>query len=51
MRSIRQNHFFAFVSNTAGDPIAAGILFPFFGVLLSTKIASKAMSPRSASRK
>jgi Cu+-exporting ATPase len=49
MRNIRQNLFFAFVYNTAGVPIAAGILYPFFGVLLSPMIAAGAMSLSSVS--
>jgi Cu+-exporting ATPase len=49
MRNIRQNLFFAFVYNTAGVPIAAGILFPIFGVLLSPMIAAAAMSLSSVS--
>lgn len=49
MRNIRQNLFFAFVYNSAGVPIAAGILFPFFGVLLSPIIAAAAMSLSSVS--
>lgn len=49
MRNIRQNLFFAFVYNSAGVPIAAGILFPFFGVLLSPIIAAVAMSLSSVS--
>ncbi len=44
MRNIRQNLFFAFVYNALGVPIAAGILYPFFGVLLSPMIAGAAMS-------
>jgi Cu+-exporting ATPase len=44
MDNIRQNLFFAFVYNILGVPIAAGILYPFFGVLLSPMIASAAMS-------
>ncbi len=47
MRNIRQNLFFAFVYNILGIPIAAGILFPFFGVLLSPMIAAAAMSASS----
>jgi len=43
MRNIRQNLFFAFVYNGAGVPIAAGILFPFFGLLLSPILAAAAM--------
>jgi Cu+-exporting ATPase len=49
MRNIRQNLFFAFVYNSAGVPIAAGILYPFFGVLLSPMIAAAAMSFSSVS--
>ena len=44
MRNIRQNLFFAFVYNMLGVPIAAGILYPFFGLLLSPMIASAAMT-------
>lgn len=49
MRNIRQNLFFAFVYNAAGVPIAAGVLFPFFGVLLSPILAAAAMSLSSVS--
>lgn len=49
MRNIRQNLFFAFVYNILGVPIAAGLLYPFFGVLLSPIIASAAMSFSSVS--
>ncbi|HVO31220.1 MAG TPA: haloacid dehalogenase, partial [bacterium] len=49
IRNIRQNLFLAFVYNTVGVPIAAGILYPFFGVLLSPMIASAAMSLSSVS--
>jgi Cu+-exporting ATPase len=49
MRNIRQNLFFAFVYNTAGVPIAAGLLYPFFGILLSPVIAAAAMSLSSVS--
>jgi Cu+-exporting ATPase len=49
MRNIRQNLFFAFVYNTAGVPVAAGVLYPFFGVLLSPMLASAAMSFSSVS--
>jgi Cu+-exporting ATPase len=49
MRNIRQNLFFAFVYNAAGVPIAAGILFPFFGIVLSPMIAGAAMSFSSVS--
>jgi Cu+-exporting ATPase len=44
MRNIRQNLFFAFVYNILGVPIAAGVLYPFFGLLLSPVIASAAMT-------
>ena len=44
MRNIRQNLFFAFVYNALGVPIAAGALYPFFGLLLSPMIAGAAMS-------
>jgi Cu+-exporting ATPase len=49
MRNIRQNLFFAFVYNTAGVPVAAGVLYPFFGILLSPIIAAAAMSFSSVS--
>jgi len=49
MRNIRQNLFFAFIYNSAGVPIAAGVLYPFFGVLLSPIIAAAAMSFSSVS--
>ena len=49
MRNIRQNLFFAFVYNALGVPIAAGILYPFFGLLLSPMIAAGAMSLSSVS--
>jgi Cu+-exporting ATPase len=49
MRNIRQNLFFAFVYNGAGVPIAAGVLYPFFGLLLSPIIAAAAMSFSSVS--
>jgi Cu+-exporting ATPase len=49
MRNIRQNLFFAFVYNVVGVPVAAGILYPFFGVLLSPMIASAAMTFSSVS--
>ena len=49
MRNIRQNLFFAFVYNALGVPIAAGVLYPSFGVLLSPMIASAAMSLSSVS--
>ena len=49
MRNIRQNLFFAFFYNALGVPVAAGILFPFFGILLSPVIAAAAMSFSSVS--
>ncbi|WP_411725935.1 copper-transporting P-type ATPase [Methyloglobulus sp.] len=49
MRNIRQNLFFAFVYNILGVPIAAGVLYPFFGILLSPMIAAAAMSLSSVS--
>jgi Cu+-exporting ATPase len=49
MRNIRQNLFFAFFYNTVGVPIAAGVLYPFFGILLSPIIASAAMTLSSVS--
>ena len=49
MQNIRQNLFFAFIYNVAGVPIAAGILYPWFGVLLSPMIASAAMTFSSVS--
>jgi len=49
MRTIRQNLFFAFIYNVLGIPVAAGALYPFFGVTLSPMIASAAMALSSAS--
>jgi Cu+-exporting ATPase len=49
MRNIRQNLFFAFAYNAAGIPIAAGILYPVFGILLSPVFAAAAMSLSSVS--
>jgi len=49
MRNIRQNLFFAFVYNTLGVPVAAGVLYPIFGLLLSPMIAAAAMSLSSVS--
>ena len=49
MRNIRQNLFFAFVYNAAGVPVAAGVLYPVFGMLLSPIIAAAAMALSSVS--
>jgi Cu+-exporting ATPase len=49
MRNIRQNLFFAFLYNGAGVPVAAGVLYPFFGILLSPIIAAAAMALSSVS--
>jgi Cu+-exporting ATPase len=49
MRNIRQNLFFAFVYNVLGVPLAAGVLYPIFGLLLSPMIASAAMTFSSVS--
>jgi len=49
MRNIRQNLFFAFIYNAAGIPIAAGVLYPIFGILLSPVIAAAAMALSSVS--
>lgn len=49
MRNIRQNLFFAFIYNSIGVPVAAGVLYPFFGILLSPMIAALAMSLSSVS--
>ena len=49
MRNIRQNLFFAFVYNAVGVPVAAGVLYPTFGLLLSPMLASLAMSLSSVS--
>jgi Cu+-exporting ATPase len=51
MSNIRQNLFFAFVYNAAGVPIAAGVLYPIFGVLLSPIIAAAAMALSSVSHR
>jgi P-type Cu+ transporter len=49
MWNIRQNLFFAFLYNALGIPVAAGVLYPFFGLLLSPIIAGAAMSLSSVS--
>jgi Cu+-exporting ATPase len=49
MRNIRQNLFFAFIYNAAGVPVAAGVLYPPFGILLSPVIAAAAMALSSVS--
>ena len=49
MRNIRQNLFFAFAYNAAGVPVAAGVLYPIFGILLSPVIAAAAMALSSVS--
>jgi Cu+-exporting ATPase len=49
IRSVKQNLFWAFIYNVVGIPIAAGLLYPFFGILLSPILASAAMSLSSVS--
>jgi Cu+-exporting ATPase len=49
MRNIRQNLFFAFAYNAAGVPVAAGVLYPMFGILVSPIIAAVAMALSSVS--
>jgi Cu+-exporting ATPase len=49
MQNIKQNLFWAFAYNSVGVPIAAGVLYPFFGILLSPMIAAAAMSFSSVS--
>lgn len=49
LRNIRQNLFFAFIYNTAGVPVAAGVLFSFFGILISLMFTAFAMSASSIS--
>ncbi|MGH2649240.1 MAG: heavy metal translocating P-type ATPase, partial [Ginsengibacter sp.] len=49
MKNIHQNLTFAFLYNTLGIPVAAGVLYPFFGILLSPMIAAVAMSFSSVS--
>ena len=49
MRNVKQNLFFAFIYNALGVPIAAGVLYPFFGLLLSPIFAGAAMAMSSVS--
>lgn len=49
MRNIRENVFFAFAYNAASVPVVAGVLYPFFGILLSPVIAAAAMALSSVS--
>ena len=49
MRTIKQNLFWAFVYNVIGIPVAAGVLYPFFEILLNPMIASAAMAASSVS--
>jgi cation transport ATPase len=49
IRSVKQNLFWAFIYNVVGIPVAAGALYPFFGILLSPVLASAAMSLSSVS--
>jgi len=49
LRNIKQNLFFAFIYNAAGVPVAAGVLYPLFGLLLNPMIAAAAMSFSSVS--
>jgi P-type Cu+ transporter len=49
MRNIRQNLFFAFIYNSGGIPLAAGVLYPLFGLLLSPIVAAAAMALSSVS--
>jgi cation transport ATPase len=49
MSNIKQNLFFAFIYNSLGVPVGAGVLYPFFGILLSPMIAAAAMSFSSVS--
>jgi Cu+-exporting ATPase len=49
IRNVKQNLFFAFAYNALGVPVAAGVLYPFFGALLSPMIAAAAMSLSSVS--
>jgi Cu2+-exporting ATPase len=49
LKNIKENLFFAFIYNVLGIPLAAGLLYPFFGILLSPMIAAAAMSFSSVS--
>ena len=49
MRNIKENLFFAFIYNALGIPVAAGLLYPIFGILLSPMLAAAAMSFSSVS--
>ena len=49
MKNIRQNLFFAFIYNALGIPVAAGVLYPFFGILLSPMVGAAAMALSSVS--
>jgi Cu+-exporting ATPase len=49
MRNVKQNLFFAFLYNALGVPVAAGVLYPFFGILLSPIFAGAAMAMSSVS--
>jgi Cu+-exporting ATPase len=49
MRNVKQNLFFAFLYNALGVPVAAGVLYPFFGILLSPIFAAAAMAMSSVS--
>ena len=49
IRTVKQNLFWAFIYNLLGIPVAAGVLYPFFGILLSPILASAAMSLSSVS--
>jgi Cu+-exporting ATPase len=49
MANIRQNLFFAFIYNSAGVPVAAGVLYPFLGILLSPIVGAAAMALSSVS--
>jgi Cu+-exporting ATPase len=49
MKNIRQNLFFAFIYNSVGVPVAAGVLYPVFGILLSPMIGAAAMALSSVS--